>query len=97
LCRCIIAPGIVGLSGNLGGTIDQNNIKNIVETHLGALEPEFRWLFAIDMERVAGEPIDSCFFSSPSGCRYSFSFMDTTAKYREVAGEERRKWHDSPC
>ena len=62
LCRCIIAPGIVGLSGNLVGTMDQNNIKNIVETHLGALEPECRWCFAIDMERVAGEPIDSCCF-----------------------------------
>ena len=57
MCRCIIAPGIVGLSGNLVGTMDQNNIKNIVETHLGALEPECRWCFAVDLERVKGNEI----------------------------------------
>lgn len=40
----------------------QKNVKDILEAHLGALEPECRWCFAIDMERVEGVVIESFWF-----------------------------------
>lgn len=66
--------------------MDQKNIKDIVEAHLGALEPECRWCFTIDMERVEGEPIDSyCFpdyFVQHFRCpRCGGKFTDVTPVY----------------
>jgi hypothetical protein len=42
--------------------MNEKNIKDIVKAHLEALKPECRWCFAIDMERVTGELIESFWF-----------------------------------
>jgi hypothetical protein len=37
--------------------MDNNEFNEILRAHLEAVEPECRWCFAIDMERVKGETI----------------------------------------
>lgn len=37
--------------------MEDNEFKDILRAHLEAVEPECRWCFAVDMERVKGEII----------------------------------------
>ena len=43
--------------------MEDNEIEDILRAHLEAVEPECRWCFAIDMERVKGEIIAQYDFS----------------------------------
>jgi len=37
--------------------MDNNEFDEVLRAHLEAVEPEYRWSFAIDMERIKGEII----------------------------------------
>jgi len=43
--------------------MEESELKDILRAHLEAVEPECRWCFAIDMERVKGEIIAQYDFS----------------------------------
>jgi len=35
----------------------KNKIEQLIKDHVGALEPECRWCFAVDMQRIKGKVI----------------------------------------
>lgn len=45
--------------------LDKNQIRELINAHLEAEEPECRWCFAVDMQRVKGKIIDQ--YNFPDG------------------------------
>jgi hypothetical protein len=46
--------------------IDQNRLNELIAAHLEAVDPECRWCFAIDLERIPGKIVRVSNFSDGS-------------------------------